>query len=100
VRTVLIEIDLSGRRLRGFGGTVFSKYDSQGFNCGRMHRLLACEFFWRRGSSALVCEPGVASRVEKRGENEKTGHRYAGPASCRATHRAEGERIIREWLMN
>jgi bifunctional non-homologous end joining protein LigD len=35
-RTVLIEIDLSGRRLRGFGGTVFPKNDFQGFNCGRM----------------------------------------------------------------
>src|SRR6202043_3731937 len=38
-RTVLIEIDLSGRRLRGFGGTVLSKYDFQGFNCGCMHRF-------------------------------------------------------------
>jgi hypothetical protein len=42
VRTVLIEIDLSGRRLRGFGGNVFSKYDFQGFNCGRMRRRKAC----------------------------------------------------------
>ena len=39
VRTVPIEIDLSGRRLRGFGGTVLSKYDFQGFNCGHMHRI-------------------------------------------------------------
>jgi hypothetical protein len=31
VRTVLIEIDLSGRGFRRFGGTVFPKYDFQGF---------------------------------------------------------------------
>jgi hypothetical protein len=97
VRAVLIEIDLSGRRLRGFGGTVFSKYDFQGFNCGRMHRFWLVRFFRDR---TLGCEPRVAAEVEKRGENENTGHRYAGPASYHATHRAEGERIIREWLMN
>jgi hypothetical protein len=44
VRTVLIEIDLSGRRLRGFGGTVFSKYDFQGFNCGRVHKFRLVRF--------------------------------------------------------
>jgi hypothetical protein len=35
---------LSRRRLRGFGGTVFSKYDFQGFNCGRMHRFWPVRF--------------------------------------------------------
>jgi hypothetical protein len=48
----------------------------------------------------LGCEPGVAAQVEKRGKKENAGHRYAGPAPYHATHRAEGERITRERLMN
>ena len=44
VRTVLIEIDLSGRGFRRFGGTVFPKYDFQGFNCSRMHMFWLLRF--------------------------------------------------------
>ena len=42
----------------------------------------------------------MAAQVEKRGEKENAGHRYAGPAPDLATQPAEGERIIRERLMN
>ena len=65
-RTVLIEIDLSGRRLR-FGVTVFSKYDFQGFNCGRMHRFwlvrfsgqdLGCDIAWLFVKKADKSESG------------------------------------------
>ena len=42
----------------------------------------------------------VAIAVKECGENENAGHRYTGPAPYQATYRAEGERIIRERLMN
>ena len=42
----------------------------------------------------------AAAKVKECGEDEDAGHRYAGPASYHVTHRAEGERIIRERLMN
>jgi hypothetical protein len=48
----------------------------------------------------LSCEPRATAEGEKGGENENAGHPYAGPTSDQATHRAEGQRITRERLMN
>ena len=42
----------------------------------------------------------MAAQVEKRGEKENAGQRYAGPAPDLATQPAEGEGITRERLMN